>query len=342
MNLKKFAFAVVFVLTLDLVPALPAAAQESHLLIVVGLGGEPATSDLFHGWAVTLFDAARENYALPRERIIYLGEDPSRDPERIDGRSTRESISRAVDRIAAGARPGDRVFIVLFGHGASAAGAARFNLPGPDLSPGDFAKLLDKLKAQVVILVNTASASGGFVGDLSGPNRAVIAATQNDGERNQTLFGGFFVEAFAAAEGDLDKDGRVSLLEAFNWARSRTVEAYQKEGHLLTEHAVLDDDGDGKASGTPGQQGTDGALARTIFLAPPAGERAEDLAADPVLRALLEERRAIEGRIARLKSERSGMDPARYEREMEQALIELARKNREISEREKIKGKEEK
>lgn len=340
--MKKLAFAVSFALTLALAPALPAAAQESHLLVIAGLGGEPATSDLFHGWAVTLFDAARGNHGLPRERIVYLGEDPARDPERIDGRSSRESISKAVDRIASGARPGDRVFIVLFGHGASAAGEARFNLPGPDLSAGDFAKLLDRLKAQVVTFVNTASASGGFVGELSGPNRAVITATQNDGERNQTLFGGFFVEAFAAAEGDLDKDGRVSMLEAFNWAQSRTVEAYENEGHLLTEHAVLDDDGDGKASGTPGQQGSDGALARTIFLAPPMGERAEDLAADPVLRALIDERRAIEGRIAKLKSERDGMEPARYEREMEQALIELALKNREISEREKIKGKEEK
>ena len=41
-----------------------------------------------------------------------------RDPKRIGGRSTREAIAAAVDRLARAARPGDTVFIVLVGHGA--------------------------------------------------------------------------------------------------------------------------------------------------------------------------------------------------------------------------------
>ncbi|MFB3853789.1 MAG: C13 family peptidase [Vicinamibacterales bacterium] len=318
----------------------PAAAQDSHLLVIVGLGGEPATSDQFHGWAATLVDAARGRYGLREDRIVYLGEDPSRDPARIDGKASRESIADAVGRIAGAARPGDRVFIVLFGHGASAAGEPRFNLPGPDMSAKDFRLLLDRLKAQAVTFVNTASASGGYIAALSGANRAVITATQNEGERNQTLFGQFFVEAVASADGDLDKDGRVSMLEAFNWAKRRTGEAYEKQGHLLTEHAVLDDDGDGKASAGPGQPGADGALARTLFLSAAGSGQAEAETADPVLKALHAERRAIEDRIAKLKAGRGGMEPERYEREMEQALIDLARKNREIREREKVKVKE--
>ena len=96
----------------------------------------------------------------------------------------------------------------------------------------------------------------------------IIAATKTDGEKNQTRFGEYFTAAFALADADADtdKDGRVSALEAFLWARARTADSYKRDGQLLTEHAVLDDNGDGKGADAPGQPGSDGALARTFFL----------------------------------------------------------------------------
>ena len=164
---------------------------------------------------------------------------------------------------------------MLIGHGASATGVARFNLPGPDLTAAEFAKLLDRLSAQSVVFVNTASSSGGFVAALSGKDRTIITATKTDGEKNQTRFGEFFAAAFAAtdSDADTDKDGRVSVLEAFLWARARVVDSYNRDGQLLTEHAVLDDNGDGKGTDAPGQPGGDGALARTLFLSAASSTR---------------------------------------------------------------------
>jgi hypothetical protein len=315
--------------------AAPGAPQGAHLLVVVGLGGDEENARLFHGWAAALVDAARDRHKLPAESVVYLGEDPARDPARLSGRATREEIEGAVDRLAARARPGDRVLVVLIGHGGSATGDARFNLPGPDLTAADFARLMDRLKAQLVTFVNTASASGPFVRALAGHDRVVIAATRTEGERNQTRFGEFFVEALTASEADLDKDGRVSMLEAFTWARQRVADAYRQQGQLLTEHAVLDDDGDGKGSDASGQAGTDGALARTLFMDGDTGRAAPDASADPALRALHEQRRAIEDRISALKASKGRVDEARYERELEQLLIDLARKTREIREKEK-------
>ena len=43
----------------------PAAAQQTHILIVTGLSGDPAYAEQFHGWAATLIDAAAERYELP-------------------------------------------------------------------------------------------------------------------------------------------------------------------------------------------------------------------------------------------------------------------------------------
>jgi hypothetical protein len=318
--------------------AAPARAQQaSHLLVIVGLGGDLENADRFHQWAIALVDAARVRYGLPAESVVYLGEDPSRDPQRISGRSSREGIATAIDRLAARARPGDRVLIVLIGHGASATGVARFNLPGPDLTAAEFARLLDRLAAQSVVFVNTASASGGFVAALSGKDRTVITATRTDGERNQTRFGEFFAAAFAAtdADADTDKDGRVSVLEAFLWARARVADSYNRDGQLLTEHAVLDDNGDGKGTDAPGQPGGDGQVARTLFLLASSSTRPAGDQGDPELRALVAQRDGIETKIAALKAAKDKTDPGTYERDMEQMLIELARVNRTIREKQK-------
>jgi hypothetical protein len=316
--------------------AVPQGASASYVLAIVGLGGDVENADRFHKWALTLVDAARGKYALPAENVIYLGEDPSRDPAHVNGRSTREAIAAAIGRIATAARPGDRVLVVLIGHGASATGGARFNLPGPDLTAAEFAKLLDRLSAQTVMFVNTASASGGFLAALSGKDRVVVTATKTDGEKNQTRFGEYFVAAFAAADedADADKDGRVSALEAFVWARTRTADSYNREGQLLTEHAVLDDNGDGKGVDAPGQPGADGALARTFFLSAASARPTADQA-DPVLRELVARRDAIEAKIAALKAAKDKTEPGQYERDLEQLLIDLARVNRDIREKQK-------
>ncbi len=66
---------------------------------------------------------------------------------------------------------------------------------------------------------------------------------------NITRFGGYFARALADRAADLDKDGQTSLLEAFLAASHRTEEFYKQAGRLATEHALLDDNGDGL--GTP-------------------------------------------------------------------------------------------
>ena len=310
--------------------AAPAAAQDSYLLVIVGLGGSQEHRELFHRWASDLVEAATVRYGLARDHVIYLGE--REEVDGVDSRSTREGVGQAVERIASRARPGDRVFVVLFGHGSFANGESRFNLPGPDLTAAEFAVLLDRLAAQTVAFVNTASASGGFIEALAARDRAVLTATRTGGERNETLFGGFFVEALATGEGDLDKDGRVSMLEGFTWAKRRVAEAYSKEGLLLTEHATLEDNADGKGSLDPDAMAGDGALARTLVM---QGAAADPAAAtdDPELKLLLEKKRDLEDRVARLRLTKDRMKPDEYARDLERLLVDLARTSRAIRER---------
>ena len=48
---------------------------------------------------------------------------------------------------------------------------------------------------------------------------------------------------------DLDKDGQTSLLEAFLIASKQTADYYKSQARLSSEHALIDDNADGK--GTP-------------------------------------------------------------------------------------------
>jgi len=309
-----------------------ASAQEAHALIVVGIGGEERYRDRFHEWASTLHDALVERHGLAPERVTYLGERPDMDPERIDGGSRREDVMEAFGTLARTAGPEDRVMIVIIGHGTTAGSEAMINLPGPDVSATEVAGLLDALPTQRVALVNTASSSGPWVEALAGPNRTIITATRSAQERNETWFGRHFVEALAGDAADLDKDGAVSLFEAYEYARSEVARQYQEQGLLLTEHALLSDDGDRRGSAAPDVEAGEGRLARAFVLgwvgAPPGANLS-----DPVLRGLLQERAALNERIEALRSRRADMEPEAYDQALEELLIELALKDRDIRQR---------
>jgi hypothetical protein len=263
------------------------------------------------------------------EHLVYLAEKPDADPKRITGRSTAEAVVRAFATLADGGTADDRVFIVLIGHGTFDGRVAKFNLPGPDMTAADFEPLLKRLPSKHVVLVNTASASGPFVETLAAPGRVIVTATRNGSERFATLFGGPFVDALAGGEegADADKNQRVSVLEAFNYARREVEASYEREGIMATEHAMLSDDGEAKGTQTPTADGAQGRVAGMLALGSTAPEV---LPTDPAIRALYVERREIERRLESLKLLKDSMEPARYASELERLATELALKTRAI------------
>ncbi|HEU0093491.1 MAG TPA: C13 family peptidase [Vicinamibacteria bacterium] len=316
----------------------PAGAEQSHLLIVVGLGGEPKYTDAFHELALKMIQAAEKKMGVAASNITYLGEKAANPAVPVyKGRSSRENVQKALGTLAQTAGPGDLVFILLIGHGGAQGGESRFNLPGPDMTAADFAPLLAALSGRQVVFVNTASASGDFVKALSAKGRIIVTATKSAMERNQTEFPSYFVQAFSEDGADADKDQRVSVLEAFTYAR-REVERFYEKGHLLlTEHAILDDNGDGVGSAVPDPATGDGRVARTVFLGggdDSAADGAASAAADPRVADLRRQRRTLEQEIGALKARKDAMEPAQYEEELEKLLVELARRDAALRQRE--------
>lgn len=313
--------------------ASPAVAQSrTHALIVTGIGGEPRYQEVFFQWGATMVQAATERWGVPGSDVVFLTEQPDRGPGIADGRSTKDEMTKALNGIASKAGPDDLVFVIFIGHGSFQNGEARLSLPGPDVTAAEFSVMLDALGNRRLVVVNASSASGAFLKPLAGPNRVVITSTRSGMERNLSKFGGWFVAAFAEDVADVDKDGAISMAEAFEYARIETQRSYEQDQTLLTEHAVIDDNGDGEGTTIITQESDDGALARVTFLgrgAVVAGVEAPP-DASPALRALYEQKRVIEKQLADLRAIRDTMDPERYEAELERLLLDLALKNQEI------------
>lgn len=324
--------ATCYVLGLVLVTlaAAPAHAQTTHLALIVGLAGEPEHRETFQRWATTLVDAA-ERLGVKPENLIYLAE--KAEGKRATGRSTKEEITKAFDKLASAAADEDVVFVVLIGHGTFDGKVAKFNLPGPDMTPGDFEPLLKRIKSRHVVFVNTASSSGPFMETLAAPGRTLVTATRSGREQFATLFGGYFVDALAGIEADADRNKAVSVLEAFNWAKREVAAAYEREGIMRTENALLNDSG-GEGVPDPKPDGAQGKTASVIALG--RADANDPLPTDPKLRALYQERRDLERRVEALRLMKGAMPADRYASELEKLVTEIALKTRQIRE---IEGK---
>lgn len=298
-------------------------APRTHLLIITGSSGEPRFATQFHALAMGLRAVATTKFGIPDSQVTYLAEQTTPDPHAINGRSTREGISQAFDQIAAHASPGDGVLILLIGHGSGDGDISRFNVPGMDLSDADFATQLAKLSKQVVAFVNAASASGDFVKKLSAKNRVIVTATKSGFERNETLFAGHFVGAYVTDGADTDKDGRVSLLEAFTYARREVQREYETTNRLQTEHAMLDDDGDGAGRADPAERGPDGMVASKFFLQQAAGLTGA-AASDPRVAQLLSTQSRLQSQLDSLRLAKGVMKEAEYEKALEDILTKIA------------------
>lgn len=300
---------------------------HAFLLILVGLSGDPEHGELFHKWGGELAESAGK-LGVPADHVAYLVDQSQEGDKNVTGKATVEEIGKTFDRFAKQATAEDEFYVVLIGHGSWDGKTAKFNLPGPDISPADFNAQFKKLPTKKIVFVDTTSASGPFINELSAPGRTIITATRNGAENYSTLFGGYFVDALTGEEADADKNRRVSMLEAFQFAKAAVQRAYEKEGLLSTEHAMLDDNGDKAGSAEPSTNGPDGKVASLLAIGSAADAAA--LPTDPKLRALVLEQRELEHRVESLRLLKESMDPAKYQSELEKLVTDLALKTREI------------
>src|SRR5262249_38081597 len=132
-------------------------------------------------------------------------------------RATRDNVRNVFADLRRRMERDDLLTVVLIGHGAADGEEAKFNLVGPDLSADGWAVLMKSIPGRVTF-VDTTSGSFPFLRKLAAPGRVVITATDSAAQEFETVFPEYFVKAFSDPAADLDRNGKVSMWEAFTYA----------------------------------------------------------------------------------------------------------------------------
>jgi hypothetical protein len=290
--------------------------EQRSMLLVIGAAGEPEYAEQFAASA-DLWKRAGTNGGF---QISVIGQGG-------DGNNDRATLLNALTNESA--RSIEEMWIVFIGHGTFDGRVAKFNLRGPDISADEIAAVLKPCKRPLAV-IDCASASGPFINALSAPGRVIITATRSGNEANATRFGNYLARDAADPAADLDKDGQTSLLEAFLMASRQTQDFYKDAGRLATEHALIDDNGDGL--GTPADffrgvravkkaadgKSVDGVRAHQMNLVRSASE--QELS--PALRARRDE---LEAQLSALRDRKSKLNEDDYYNQLEKILVETAK-----------------
>jgi hypothetical protein len=297
-------------------------ASERYALVVTGASGGAPYAEKYTGWRTALVDTLVKTLSYPADHVVVLGEDASADVRQ----ATREQVRQAIGELKSRVTKDDVLLVVLIGHGTGSDGdEAKFNLVGPDLTSTEWTALLRNVPGQLVF-VNTTSGSYPFLAALAAPNRVVITANDSPAQQFETIFPGFFIASLAAEEADTDKNGRVSVWEAFVAASQDVRRTFEEKGQLATERALLDDTGRG-AGIESGAVGDDGIGARVVYFraepAIPGGE-------SPARAALLRRRAELSAELDLARVRKPSLSSDEYEELLERILLEIARIDRQL------------
>jgi hypothetical protein len=292
-------------------------AGERYAMVVAGASGGDAYAQKYDQWRATFVATLHDKFGYAADRLRIFAETES------DGvqKATRENVHRELLQLRKRLTKDDQLLILLIGHGTTIDGEdAKFNLVGPDMSASDWAEILKPLPGRLVF-VDTTGASFPFLQKLAGRGRVILTATDSAAQQFETVFPEFFVNAFNDAAADTDKNGRVSLWEAFAFASAGVHQWFEQKGQLPTERPLLDDTGAGVGREAM-NPGNDGEAARVTFLEP---EASAALPANTTIGALQKRRAELEGQIEELKGRKASLPPDQYEAELERLVLELAR-----------------
>ena len=287
--------------------------RAREVLLVLGLGGEEEYTEIFRE-NISQWKLACSKAGVPCQ---VMGNNPGEN-------ELKEKLRARLAEVKDG-----ELWLVLVGHGSFDGRVAKFNIAGDDFTAQELGEWCKPIRGNFVV-INTTSASAPFLKELAGENRTVITATKSANEIFYSRFGEYFSKAIVGIkEADLDNDEQVSLLEAFLYSADRVKEFYTRAGRLATEHALIDDNGDGLGTRAEWFEGVtatkvakdgaepDGLRAMQQVLVPNELEKNFP----PELR---KRRDQLETEVRLLRRKKNDLEEEAYYRDLEALLKELA------------------
>lgn len=246
-------------------PPKPEAANEKtasdagtrRALILCGHPGTQAFRQAYRESAEKIQDVLVNRWGFPAEHVwVRYGVEPEPEDARemvgFRGPATREAVAADVARIRETLTPDDTLWVVIIGHSHFDGSTVFLNLPGRDMNQTDFGKLFKDINCREQVFFITVPVSGLFIRELSAKGRVVITATEADAETNEAHFHWHLANVLKdppdTDEFDRDRDGRITLLDLYLTIVRRVMRDYREAELIPTEHALLDDNGDGRGT----------------------------------------------------------------------------------------------
>ena len=297
-----------------------AAASERYVVIVSGASGGEKYAEQQKQWRNELTVFLTSRFLVPDANVVILEEESTGTSQ-----ATAQNVRRLLADLRRRVTRDDTLMLVLLGHGTFDGADAKFNLVGPDLTAPQWKEAIDGIAGRLVV-VNTTESSYPFLEELSRAGRVIITATDSAQQRFATVFPEYFIRSLADLSSDQDKNGRISLWEAFTSASAGVKQHYEQRGQLSTERPLLDDNGDraGREADAPGE---DGEMARAMYF---DADRTSTTSTNPAVADLERARQSLDHRLQDLKSRKVLLSEEQYQKELEAILIELARVAQEI------------
>jgi hypothetical protein len=234
------------------------ALPNRWLLLCCGLPGDEKHRERLTQACEQIISAAEPVLGVAPERLrLLVGDEEMRDAladqaKQIDV-STKESVAAMLQDLSQTVQDEDACWIVLMGHAHLYGGSSQFNVLDEDFDQTEFAGWAKPLACSEQVFWITTPVSGFWIKPLSGVSRIAISATEPDLEYTGTEMPYALADLLTSAHeqqplDDIDKDGSLSLLDLYLAVNLEIQGRFASMERLQTEHAQLDDNGDGRGS----------------------------------------------------------------------------------------------
>lgn len=239
-------------------PTDQSSATKRRLLICCGLPGDQGHREQMTEACKKLIESSKAALGVSPEHLRVLAGDEEMqaallsDHDQVD-LCTRESIQKTLTEAAKDLAPTDAYWLVMIGHSHPYGAESQFNISGRDINQSDFAKWVNAIECREQVFWLTQPISGFWIKPLARPGRVIVTATEADLEFTGTQMPYALANVLSGdAENqtleDIDGDGSLSLLDLYLATNLEITLWFRGIDRLQTEHAQLDDNGDGRGS----------------------------------------------------------------------------------------------
>lgn len=228
---------------------------ERWLVVLCGLPGDQQHRERLTGAVKKIAAAAEPVLLVPTDHLrVLVGDDEML--EDINGSisdagvCTADSVQNLFQTLSQKMEAKAECWIIFLGHAQLFGARSTFNVQGADFDAGDFSRSVNALGDHQRVLWLTMPVSGLWVKPLKAERSVCIAATEASPEFTGTEMPYALADVLAGTQShqalaDVDEDRQFTLLDLYLSVSLEVHHRYKALARLQTEHAQLDDNGDG-------------------------------------------------------------------------------------------------